>query len=78
MEIDGSSIFIKHSFKKNIEHLLCSFVPCKPSPQGLDEVFLSLPPLPRAKMGNLLGHIASNWGGRSHCFLYGFRSPKES
>lgn len=84
MEADGSSILIMHAFtqkkkkKKEIEHLLCSFVPCKPSLQSLDEVFLSLPPLLRVKMGNLLGHMSPLWGRKSHCFLYGFRSPKET
>lgn len=82
MEADGSSILIMHAFiqkkKKEIEHLLCSFVPCKPSLQSLDEVFLSFPPLLRVKMGNLLGHMSPPWEGKSHCFLYGFRSPKET
>lgn len=52
-----------HSFKKNIEHLLCSFVSFK------DEIFLSLPQsnLPRAKVSNRrAGHLSPKWGGRSH------------
>lgn len=78
LEADGSSILIMHSFtQKNIEHFLSSYVPCKPSPQGLGEVLLSLPAVATAKVEKLLGHISPNGGGRSCCFLYGFRSPKE-
>lgn len=58
-EADASCFLIKYSFKKKqnktkTEHLLCSFIPCKPSSQGL-EVLLFVPLL-RAKVRNLLGH----------------------
>lgn len=75
MEAGGSSILIEHSFiQEEILNIYCVSL-CPASPAPWDEVFLSL--LHRAKVGNLLGHISPNWRGRSHCPLYGFRSPKE-
>lgn len=62
--------------RKSIEHLLCSFVPCKPSSQGLDEVFLSLPNFPEQKWEtSWVTSPLTGEGGLT--FLYGFRSPKE-
>lgn len=62
MEADTSSVLIKHAFLHsfNKKRLPCSFVSCKPSPQGLDEVLLLLPYFTRAKVGILLGHISLN------------------
>ena len=63
-----------HSFKKNIEHLLCSFVPYK------DEFFLSLPQsnLPRAKVSSLRATSPlTGEEGLTVAYMDGFRSPTE-
>lgn len=61
-----------HLLKKNIEHLRCSFVSYE------DEVFLSLPPLPTAKVSSLRATPPLS-GEQDLTIGYtdGFRSPTE-